>query len=136
MGIALHAQRSASRVVALGVERVAVVSFNAVISVEEVAIAAEHAAAIGGRILDAVVSGALYEATERLHRHFILVRGFRLRKRWQRRGGDAYDPCDDRFLSQHLIAPLFYRTLAFLLLFASTSVRLVKGTRHSNRPNQ
>src|ERR1700733_6072223 len=92
VGVALDAQHSAGRAVALGVERIAVVGFNAVMSVEEIAITAQHTTAVSGLVLYAVVGGAFHEATKRLDRDFILIRSFRLRKRRQRRGGDSYNP--------------------------------------------
>src|SRR5260370_403421 len=110
MGIALHSQRSVAGAVALGVERIAAIGFNAVMIAEEVAIAAEHATAISDSILDAIARGAFHEAAERLRRDFVLSWTFRLRERWQRREGDSCDPCDDRFLYKHLITPLFHQT--------------------------
>src|SRR5260370_32519757 len=115
MRIALHSQRSAARSIALGVERIAVVGFNPVMIAEEVPIAAQHATAISDSVLDAIARGAFHEAAERLRRDFVLSWTLRLRERRQRRAGDAYDPCDDRFLSKHLITPLFHPTPDFFL---------------------
>src|SRR5258708_36411674 len=53
MGIALHPEHAIGRAVVLCVERISMVGFHAVMSVEEVAIAAENATAIGGSVLDA-----------------------------------------------------------------------------------
>src|SRR5258708_5321324 len=79
----------------------AVVGFNAVMSVEEVAITAEHTTAVGGLILDAVVGGAFHKATERMHGHCVLSRFFRLRKSRQRHRGYASNYSDNEFLYKH-----------------------------------
>src|SRR5437879_1905999 len=99
--------------------------------VEEIAITAEYTTAIGSGVLDAFIRGAFHEATERLHRNFILLRIFRLRKCRQRRGGDARNPREDQFLSKHLINSFVLLDAGFL---TSTSVRIIQRMRNSNRP--
>ena len=84
--------------------------------VEEVAITAEYAAAIGGFVLDAIVSRALHETAECLYETSLRLPGFRLGKRRQRHDADAYKPCDDKLVLKHFIAPLFYLDAGSLLL--------------------
>src|SRR5260370_39700405 len=119
-GIALHAEHAIGRAVVLGVERITIVGFHAVMSVEEVAIAAENATAIGGSVLDAIVGGAFHEAAKRLHGDFILAGSLRLRKRGQRGGGEAYNPSDNQSLSKHVL--LLFRSDAGLFYFVLRSL--------------
>jgi hypothetical protein len=74
MRVALDAWHSTGRAIVLGVERIAVVGFNA--AIEEIAITAQHTTAIGGLVLGAIVGSAFHEATEGLHRDLILIRIF------------------------------------------------------------
>ena len=97
MGIALYAKNSAGRAVVLGVERIAVIGFDAAMRVEEVAIASKYAAAVGGLVLDAVVGRALHDATEHLYGDFV-VSGFSdCENRRQRYDGEASNDVTKNF---------------------------------------
>ncbi len=61
---------------------------------EKVSVAAEHAAAVCGFVLDPVLRRAADEAAECLHRDLV-SRSFRLRKGGRGEGGDARCQCDD-----------------------------------------
>src|SRR5580704_1032321 len=81
MLVRLHSQRSGWQSIGLGVERIAVIHFYAMAVRKEEAVAGQHAAAIRGALLDAVLSRRLHQASERLNRGFGTA-GL-LRKCWQ-----------------------------------------------------
>src|ERR1051325_7660658 len=89
-------------------------------SVEEEAIASQHAAAVGRGVCDSVLRRTLYEAAQRLHRYFVL-REFGLRECRRGHGGNARYQVDDRLSSKHLHSPYPYRP----------SVAIGHAARHS-----
>ena len=83
MLVRLHSQGTGRQSVGLSVERITVIQLHAVTVREEETIAAQHAAAIRGALLDSIVSRALHKASEGLDGGF--GTGGLLRKRRQPR---------------------------------------------------
>src|ERR1043166_2911737 len=79
---AVDSGQAAGQSVALSIESISVVQLDAVVLVEEEAIAGQYTAAVGGTLFNTVSDGAFYEAAEGLDARLILVdRILLLRKR-------------------------------------------------------
>src|ERR1017187_392760 len=85
MLIGLDSERAGFQAISLGVERVTVVDFNSVTGREKEAVISQHAAAIGGGLVDSVVRGGLDETAECLDAHFRPVEFLRKRRHGRQR---------------------------------------------------